>query len=227
MFDKADSIRKLEQRRQFANEQMSRALEATRSQHEGFQWKDYEAAKLDLLTAERALAAAKNEEHAIPVDFPVAWDIGAPLPHLLQNDNRAFLAFFVRDNDPHWDGTSVTVRDPASATRPAIAVVEFLGCCSARLGDPNDEVFEGHRLNGRGLDAYTAQEVVNSSWIAELDRINRVHDRYDASRWKKLHHYIFWFHDSTFECVAQSFQVEVVDVRLAEVLANVCKRLIA
>src|SRR5437667_12297618 len=36
-------------------------------------------------------------------------DTGAPLPYLLQNDYRTFVAFFLRDVDPNWDGTYVTV----------------------------------------------------------------------------------------------------------------------
>jgi hypothetical protein len=46
--------------------------------------------------AERALAAAKGEEYALPLEFPVRWDTGAPLPHLLQSDERTFLFFLLR-----------------------------------------------------------------------------------------------------------------------------------
>ena len=38
-------------------------------------------AALQAYTAERALAAARNEAHAVPPEFPVQWDVGAPLPH--------------------------------------------------------------------------------------------------------------------------------------------------
>jgi hypothetical protein len=34
-----------------------------------------------------------------------------------------------------------------------LVLVEFDLCISARPGAPNDEVFEGHPLNGRGLEA--------------------------------------------------------------------------
>lgn len=94
-----ESIRQLEQRRQSANERLAKALQAFTSPGQRSPWQDYEVAKLELLTAERALAAAKDEEYAIPVEFPVAWDTGAPTPHLLTNDNLAFLTFFVRDRD--------------------------------------------------------------------------------------------------------------------------------
>ena len=57
---------------------------------------------------------------------------------------------------------------PGSPDVESLALVEFVGCVSARLGSPNDEVFEGHPLSGKGLDGYTAQRVVNSRWLAEL-----------------------------------------------------------
>jgi hypothetical protein len=97
---------------------------------------------------------------------------------------------------------------------------------SGKLGSPNDEVFEGHPLNGNGLHGYTAQRVVNSKWLAELEAINSVHRLYDPTRWRKLNHYIFWFHDTTFECVAESFRFVVFHESMADLLARVCQRLL-
>ena len=82
-------------------------------------------------------------------------------------------------------------------------------CVSAKLGDPNDEVFSGHPLQGKGLEAYAAQRVVNSRWLKEIETINSVHPQYRPAMWRDLQHFIFWFHDSTFECLARSFKVEV------------------
>ncbi len=38
----------------------------------------------------------------------------------------------------------------------------FYAPCTAQLGHPNDEVLSGHRLYKKGLEAYTAQIIVNS-----------------------------------------------------------------
>jgi hypothetical protein len=89
------------------------------------------------------------------------------------------------------------------------------------------EVFHGHPLYGKGLDGYTAQRVVNSRWVAELEAINSVHRGYEPARWRKLNHYVFWFHDTTFECVAESFKVELYRASMADLLARVCGRLLA
>ena len=82
-----------------------------------------------------------------------------------------------------------------------------------------------HPLNGKGSAPYTAQRVVNSRWIKELEAINSVHHGYRPEMWRELNHYIFWFHDSTFECVAQSFKVEVHRLRFREVLGLMVERL--
>ncbi len=194
--------------------------------HRGGEWEEYLAASEAVLRLERDLATARGEEHAVPLDFPVRWDSGAPLPHVIQNDYKTFLTFYVREPDPNWDGSYVTVKDPGDGSVETLALVEFHGCASARLGSPNDEVFEGHPLSGKGLDGYTAQRVVNSRWLAELEAINGVHRCYDPARWRNLNHYVLWFHDSTFECIARSFTVEVHRESMADLLDRVCRRLL-
>jgi hypothetical protein len=220
------SIREIERRLSSARERLQKAAKALAPRHQGGEWEEYWAAQEAVLGLERELASTKGEEHAVPLDFPVKWDAGAPLPHLLRNDYRCFLTFYVREPDPDWDGTYVTVKDPGSGQEESLALVEFTGCVSARLGSPNDEVFEGHPLSGKGLDGYTAQKVVNSRWLAELEAINRVHHCYNPARWRLLNHYVFWFHDTTFECVAEDYKVELYRESMADLLAVVCERLL-
>jgi hypothetical protein len=222
----ANLIPDLEQRLRGAKLRFENAREAMLPKHKGGEWEEWQAAYQELMAAERQLAAAKNEEHVIPLDFPVLWDSGAPLPHLLTNDHRTFLTFFVRRADPNWDGTYTTLVRPSDPSPRTIAVVEFKRCLAARMGSPNDEVFHGHLLSGKGLEAYTAQQVVNSRWVAELEAINRVHSCYKSDHWKDVNHYVLWFHDSTFECVASSFEVQIYDKSLSEILASVCEKLV-
>ncbi|AMV37737.1 hypothetical protein [Planctomyces sp. SH-PL62] len=190
-------------------------------------WEDDLAAAEAVLQAERELAAAKGEEHAVPLDFPVHWNLGVPTPHVLQSDRKTFLIFRLDEQDPDWDGTYVRLVDPGDGSIVPLALVEFLDCSSARLGDPNNEVHEGHPLNGRGLDGYMPQRVVNSRWLTELEAINRVHPCYDQARWRDRNHYVFWFCNSTFECVARSFTVETFRESFADLLARACRRLLS
>src|SRR5919197_1055450 len=74
---------------------------------------EFRAAMEAQLQAERALAAAGNQEHAVPFDLGVQWDVGAPLPHLLASGLRTLLALYLSEPDPAWDGSYVRVVDPS------------------------------------------------------------------------------------------------------------------
>lgn len=216
----------LEQRLAAARTRRDAALKALGPRHRGGEWEEYRSAKEALLAVERELAASRNEEHAVPLEFPVKWNIGAPLPQLLVNDVRALLMFLLKVPDPHWDGSYANVKDPASGHLESLALVEFKHCIAAKLGSPNDEVFAGHPLAGRGMDPYSAQLVKSSRWLAELERINSVHRGYRPEAWRPLNHYLFWFHDTTFECIAEGFTVELHDCSMKELLSEACRRLL-
>jgi hypothetical protein len=183
-------------------------------------------ARATVRSLERQLAAARGQEYAEPFDFPVKWDVGAPMPHLLANGQHTFLVFYVRVDDPNWNGTYVKIRNPEADFAEPLAVAQFHRCVSAKLGDPNDEVLHGHPLADKGLEGYTAQIVRNSKWISELEAVNKVHSNYKPELWRSFNHYIFWFHDETFECVAKSYEVEVVNESMPELLAKLTKRLV-
>lgn len=195
----------------------------------GLDWLSQEYADVGnaVLDLERRLAAAKGEPYAIPCDFPVRWDIGAPLPHVFASDHKVFLTFYVNVPDPNWDGTYVTVKDPGDGTNESLALVEFDICESMKLGAPNDEVFRGHYLHGRGQDSYTAQIVKNSRWVEELRAVNSVHTNFQPDEEETLIHYVFWFHDTTFECVALSYEVKLYQTSMADLASRVVKKLLA
>ena len=107
------------------------------------------AASDAVFAAERSLAAHIGQAHAVPLHFPLRWDFGggAPLPCLLSNDRKTFLVF----------------RVAGAATN--VAMVEFKRCVCLKMGTPNDEVYEGHSLHGKGLEPYRPLRVINSPWI--------------------------------------------------------------
>jgi hypothetical protein len=84
-------INELERSLQVAVERLQRAISALAPKHKGGEWEEYHAAHQEVLRLERQLAAAKGEEYAEPCGFPLKWDAGAPMPHLMVNDNRALL----------------------------------------------------------------------------------------------------------------------------------------
>lgn len=192
-----------------------------------FEWLKRRRPLEELLDLQRRRARAGAEQYAEPLDFPVQWNCGSPMPHLLVDDHIALLAFVLSEPDPGWNGSRSTAKNPWSEHVEPLALVEFEHSVSAKLGAPNDEVFGGHPLSGKGLEPYSAQRVVNSLWLRELQRINSVHHRYNPTRWYGLNHYIFWFNDSTFECVAKSFKVETYRESMKTLLGRMVERLIS
>jgi hypothetical protein len=132
--------------------------------------------------------------------------VGAPLPLVLSDEHKVLLAYIMQEVQPDWDGTSVRIVDPYSP-HESLALVEFTLYSTYMFGAPNDEAFHGHPLAARGLRPYGAFHIENSSWIRQLERMNSVHPSHRPERFARLTHYVFAFHDSTFECVAQSFTI--------------------
>ena len=112
-----------------------------------YKWEEHRAILDEIRTLEGEIAAKKGEAYAIALDFPVQWSIGAPLPHVISNDYRSFLTFILQESDPDWDGTYITVRSPHDEIAIPLALVEFHGCISTKLGSPNDEILHGHFLS--------------------------------------------------------------------------------
>ena len=219
--------KKLEKELAAAKLRLSAAGVALSRKHKGGEMEAARAAHQEVLCLERSLADSKGESHAVPCDFPVAWDVGAPLPYLFKSDNAAFLTFYSRtiQNDG-WDGRSVKIVAPSSTEICSICLVKFKSCASAKLGHPNDEVLCGHPLYGRGLEGYTAQIVKNSPWLKEVAKTNSVHSNDKPQRWSRVNHYIFWFHDSTFECLAESYEIEMHSGTMREVLSRCGEQLL-
>jgi len=152
-------------------------------------------------------------------------DVGAPLPLVLADDYRLLLAYLLSEPDPNWDGTYVNVVSPDSEEM-VVAVIRFRHPYAHMFGPPNDEAFSGHPLANRGLDPYAVSEVRQSSWIRQLERMNSVH-RQHKPEWfmENKKHFVFAFHDSTFECIAEGFDVQLCRGSLLSALAQMTKLL--
>ena len=76
------------------------------------------------------------------------------------------------------------------------------------FGPPDDETLEAHPLAAAGLTRHAAFETHNSRWVEELRTMNRAHPQHSNVRFDRLRHFIWTFHDSTFECLAENFAVD-------------------
>ena len=150
--------------------------------------------------------------------------VGAPIPHILADESRVVLAYYMQERDPGWDGSSVRVVSPDSTGEP-IAFARFNMCHVHMFGPPNDEAFQGHPLAKRGLHPYGAFRVEESSWIRKLERMNSVHSGHRPEGFWKLQHLIFAFHDSMFECVCADFDVSRTRGSIVEAIPEMLRLL--
>ena len=149
-------------------------------------------------------------------DIPQS-SVGAPLPLVLIDEHITVVAFYLHAVADNWDGTSIRVVGKETAGEP-LALVRFSFCCAAMFGPPNDEAFAGLPLAQRGLRPYGAFVIENSSWIRQLEQMNSVHPYHKPERFWAYKHYVLSFHDSTFECVADSYTVELHRSSISEIL---------
>jgi hypothetical protein len=125
-------------------------------------------------------------------------DAGAPEPVVVADERSVVVAYYA-PTTLDWNTAM-----PEDLDEEEIIVLRFKSVRSMVFGSPNDEALHGHPLAGRGLQAYAAHRVENSSWVRRLERMNRVHDRHNPDAYSQLNHVILTFHDSTFECVCRS-----------------------
>lgn len=156
-----------------------------------------------------------NRDRVVALDDVPQSSIGAPLPVVVADEHTLQLAYYRSAPDPAWDGSSARIID--ANTQGMVALVRFMHAYAWFHGPPNDEAFEGHPLESRGLRPYAAFRVENSSWVRRLERMNAVHEHHVPETFASLRHYVFAFHDSTFECVAHSFTAVEVEGPLARV----------
>jgi hypothetical protein len=161
--------------------------------------------------AQRALAAAKGEEYAVTHDIGFVPEAAVSEPVLLQTDDVAIITFSAMRSKP--DGTY---------EEAGYGIVEFDLCSITKFGYPNDEALRGHPLSEKGLGAYGVYEVHNSSWLRLMTEQNRVAFPKTADSTER--HFIFTFHDSTFECAARSLHASLSTKPYSEIFEDVRKR---
>ncbi|MEM6289335.1 MAG: hypothetical protein AAF845_19515 [Bacteroidota bacterium] len=130
--------------------------------------------------------AVDSRDEVVEIDTLPLPDIGAPLPRLDATEHEARVTYYVR-----------------SSGEDRMATVTFHGLRALYFGPPNEEAFEGHPLANRGLRPWAAFEILRSSWIRSMERMNRVHRAHRPEAFEGLRHYVLAFLDSTFECVAK------------------------
>jgi hypothetical protein len=174
-------------------------------------WEKQVKAWREVIEAQRALAAFKGEQYAVPIDLGFFPENEYTSPILLQTDYETILTFIAKKHMP--DG---------SVKEVGTAIIKFERCSLTKFGHPNDEALPGHSLYSKGLGGPDSiYEVHNSQWVKEKMEINRV--SFPKTLDLKQKHFIFTFHENTLECIASGMSVELSDKPYYEIFTEITK----
>ena len=152
------------------------------------------------------------KQTVVQLDIGFEPEAGVSGPFLFQSDDETYLTF----NAVKMAGDR---RETAGT-----AVIEIQGCSITKFGYPNDEALPGHPLYKLGLGAYGVFEVKQSLWIKEMTQQNRVScPKTTKSRQRP---FIFTFHDSTFECVADDIRATLKTEPYKEIFKEITEQVL-
>jgi hypothetical protein len=164
-------------------------------------------------------ATMSEPESIVKLDWGCRPEAAVSDAVLVQTEHSAFLTFnAMRPSDRMSPYGGPQMEDAG------IALVEFEMCTITKFGYPNDEAWGGiPRTRGLGYGIY---EVLNSTWVRELTTLNRFSFP-DTPEDVRSRHFLFLFHDSSFECIAAGMKLELVDRPYANVFARIARRVMA
>ena len=161
-----------------------------------------------------------GDEYAVRIEWAHPWDTGAPMPRVVSSGPVVLLLYLTADTNADWDGTHVTVVDPAGSAAQELAVVRFERCEAYKLAPPDEGVLARHPLHNKGLEPYAAHVVENSSWIVEYETINGTRLPSTSGESPDYAHYLLVFHDEIFECIATRYAIDRFRGTFAEALSH-------
>lgn len=144
-----------------------------------------------------------------PLDIGFSPEAAVSGPILLQSDLSTTLIF------------NATKKIGGKYASVGHGIVTFKNCSITKFGYPNDDAWRAiPRTKNLTYDAY---EVFESEWDNELDRLNRF--GFPNYQRRRRRHFVWLFHDSSFECLAEDWSARVSDEPIAAILADICQLL--
>lgn len=150
-------------------------------------------------------------ESLIKLDLAATWASGAPEPFVLAGEHRLRVLFDAE----------------VGQAQGVIAVLRVDGQVAVTFGFPHEDCSNGHRLATLGFEMESAFEVVNSTWIDDLKRMEAGGWQPNSAWLANQRHYIFSFRDRVLEFVAPTFQFELSDEPFNVVFERITEELLA
>lgn len=110
--------------------------------------------------------------------------VGAPNPMVFADEHVVNLAYYDVEDD--------------------VALITFEHCFEFRMGMPGESRISSSPYSGLGILNFEAHIVENSPWMDELEKRYKVLSDFSQGE-RKYTHYLFTFHDRTFECISSGY----------------------
>jgi hypothetical protein len=82
-------------------------------------------------------------------------------------------------------------------------------CRILKCGYPNEEIYMHYDYYTQGsMRKYLLYEIMDSDWIKDLYKMNKVHPRHSEKIFEKDRHFIILFEDEVFECIASNYSIK-------------------
>ncbi|MBL7869463.1 MAG: hypothetical protein JNM71_15715 [Flavobacterium lindanitolerans] len=121
-------------------------------------------------------------------------DPNAPDPKISLLGNHVVLSFSL--NSFLWDNVS----------EGETGTLTFLNCLQYRLGKPDSDSYHRYRYYQSDVEYFDFYLVENSTWIKDFPIDKKIHNSSILNEFRsKLKHFVFFFRDNTFECVATGY----------------------
>ncbi|BDD03879.1 hypothetical protein [Aureibacter tunicatorum] len=98
-----------------------------------------------------------------------------------------------------------------------IGIISFNNCFKFRLGKPNSDEFYRNqfRYNSKDLEFYDFYELKQSDWEKNFPKDEKILLNQDEININNLKHYILFFRDETFECLAYNYEFVNIGEKLS------------
>jgi hypothetical protein len=129
----------------------------------------------------------------IELEVPINIDPGGTMPEINADELSLSVSFYLLDGNNER------------------GQLNFNSVSQFTFGYPNEEAINGHRYFSLGLLPFMFVEVIGSEVIQGIIELNRVHPYHKDEMFSRHRHFVFPFHDSTLEVIAQSYNFEKVN----------------
>jgi len=136
-----------------------------------------------------------DSDRVVPLDLGVVPEAAVSGGFLIQSEHSAWFLF-----------NAMRVQPNGRRVEAGIAVVELQHHLQTRFGHPNVDALPGHPVLGQAHEGDGVYEVLESSWLAEVQRQNRI--VFPEYSFTGVRHFIVTLHDATLECLANNLVLE-------------------